>query len=161
MKRVDFLRKILTDLAFNEPWFYLMLLCVVVMMIIVQFGNPLLPFPSLSKYGWAWHHIPEIFMFFFFGIWYGEWKIFHSRRNHDVTTIILVIAIFFAWTLVKGLLIASVLIGIIFAPPFFVGYLCARIRYGFVITLPFVDLTKQIIIRETIFKACMQIRNVI
>jgi len=126
MGKVSLLRRILNCFAFNKPWFYLMLLCWLIMFIFVQFGNPLLPFPSLREYGWAWHHISEIFMFFFFGMWWSEWKIFPIRRIQDVTTITLLTAIFFAYSIVYNILFAVVGVSIIFIIPFIVGYFIKR-----------------------------------
>jgi len=95
------------------------------MLIIVQFGNPLLPFPSLSRWGWAWHHIPEILMFLFFGMWWGEWKTFPTRRLQDVITTLIAATIMFLFSFGVNLLFAFV-VGVIAVIPWLVGYLFVR-----------------------------------
>jgi hypothetical protein len=98
-----------TLLALKSKWLFLMVLSFVIMMIIVYFfNNPLLPFPSLARFGYSWHHIPEFFMFLFFGAWLGEWSLMDGVgkfRNYGFYLIILIIAYFLGYLLFPSIFV--------------------------------------------------------
>lgn len=127
MNKKEFLQKILDYFALNKPWLYLTVFCWIIMQIIFLLGNPLLPSSLLSKYGYAWHHIPEILMFFFSGVWWSEWKIFSSRKIQDVLSIIILTGVFLGYSLTISLLFAFVTVSFIFITPFLMGYLIKRL----------------------------------
>jgi hypothetical protein len=58
--------------ALKKLWLYLFLGSFVSMMVLVFLGNPKLPILPIA--GLSWHHIPEILMFFFLGVWLGDFK---------------------------------------------------------------------------------------
>jgi len=66
-KDVELQKNMVNVLALNKPWLYLCICSYVAMWLLVWMGNPLLPISSLANYGWAWHHIPEFWLFFFWG----------------------------------------------------------------------------------------------
>jgi len=120
----NLLRKFLAFLAFNKPWPYLSVFCYVAMKIIVLAGNPLLPIPSLAQYGWAWHHIPEIFMFLFFGMWFGDFKILSRKKISWIDSIFLTLLMLmtFAETVSFHLIVVIPIVTL----PSFIGYFIKR-----------------------------------
>lgn len=115
---------VLNYFALNKPWLYLSMFFFALMWIIVLLGNPLLPISLLAKYGWSWHHIPEFFGFFFFGMWFGDIRVFQlisSRKFNwiDIVYLLLLVAMSF----MTESLIAVIPIAVI---PSFLGYLTKR-----------------------------------
>lgn len=124
MKTRDFMRECLIICALNKPWLYLSLLCGTAMFIFVfQLGNPLLPIPSLSEDGWAWHHIPEILAIFFFGMWIGDFKLLSIKKidwKDDI--FLLIVTVIFALTNMSS----PLMVVLVLYPPFYIGYLIKR-----------------------------------
>ena len=88
--------------ALDKPWLYLIAVCYLTTMTLVLVGNPLLPLELLANDGWAWHHIPEILAFLFFGIYLANLG-YLSRENLnylDSSTLILVTVVCLAYAAV-------------------------------------------------------------
>jgi len=117
------LKEVFGWLGFKKPWFYLFICCYFIMMLIVLFGNPLLPIPALAYYGWSWHHIPEILASVFSGMWVGSWRF--PFRKLNIIPLMLIVVISIEEFIRKFSMIswAVFIIGII---PLFAGYLIVR-----------------------------------
>jgi hypothetical protein len=99
-------------------------------MSLVWIGNPVLPLEPLASAGWAWHHIPEVFGFLFFGIYLANLG-YLPRENLsylDSATLILVtiVCLTYAAVISYNLMFRIVLV-IVFVPSF-AGYFLARFR---------------------------------
>ena len=116
--------------AFDKPWLYLLVVCYFLTMGLVWAGNPLLPFESLARDGWAWHHIPEIFAFLFFGFYLANLG-YLSKENLnylDSGTLVLVaiVCLSYAAAISYNEMFRIVLV-IVFIPSF-MGYFLMRFR---------------------------------
>lgn len=114
--------------ALDKPWLYLFVLCYIFTMTLVLVGNPLLPHEFLASAGWAWHHIPEIFAFLFFGIYLASLGYLPKEGLNylDSVTLILVTCI----TLTYAAAISynemfRIVLAIVFIPSF-AGYFLTR-----------------------------------
>jgi len=113
-------------LALNKPSPYLCLVCFAIMWIFVRLGNPLLPIPSLARYWWAWHHIPEFFGFFFFGMWFGDLALRQSKKGGwiDIPYVMLIAIM----SLVEAVYFTLLVVIPIVTIPSFTGYFLRRQR---------------------------------
>jgi hypothetical protein len=116
--------------ALDKPWPYLVVSCYSLTMALVWAGNPLLPIEYLASNRWAWHHIPEIFGFLFFGVYLASLGYLHAERLNylDSATLILLATV----TLTYAAVISynemfRIVLAIVFVPSFS-GYFLARLR---------------------------------
>jgi len=107
-----------------NKWLYLSAFCGAVTGIIVLLGNPLLPIYSLAQHGWAWHHIPEVLSFLFFGMGLGAVKgaILKEINWKETIYLIILTTISLALLVVYALNIVIPIVTI----PSFMGYLTER-----------------------------------
>ena len=118
-------------LALNKPWLYLVSLCYFFTMIFVWIGNPLLPIQALARYGWAWHHIPEILAFFLFGMWLGslEYLSSESLTYLDSFTLFLIAIVGITYAEINSYnKMLPIVLTIVFIPSF-LGYFAIRLHY--------------------------------
>ena len=130
MSRIWFL---INFLALKKPWLYLVSLCYFFTMMFVWIGNPVLPIQVLASYGWAWHHIPEILSFFFFGMWLGSlgYLSLESLTYLDSCTLFLVAIVGIAYAeIISYIKIFPLVLAIVFIPSF-LGYFAIRLRPQF------------------------------
>jgi hypothetical protein len=126
-----------TKLSFNR--FYgiliagvLSVICFLAMYVLVWLGNPLLPIEQLAMYGFAWHHIPEFFCFFFFGWFLGEivqalHKLQPGKKIGIVDIVyLLLLALLSFLELISGF--SPLVVIPIVAIPSFLGYLIKRLH---------------------------------
>ena len=123
-------RSIVHFFGLDKPWPYLVILCYFMTMALVWVGNPLLPLEYLASNRWAWHHIPEIFGFLFFGVYLASLGYLHAESINylDSATLILLTTV----TLTYAAVISynemfRIVLAIVFIPSFS-GYFFARIR---------------------------------
>ncbi len=114
--------------ALNEPWPYLVVFCFSLTWGLVWVGNPVLPFEPLASAGWAWHHIPEILGFLFFGIYLANLgylpKENLSYLDSGTLVLVTVVCLGYAAVISYNLMFRVVLV-IVFIPSF-VGYFLTR-----------------------------------
>ena len=114
--------------AFDKPWLYLLVVCYFLTMGLVWTGNPLLPLEYLARDGWAWHHIPEIFAFLFFGFYLANLGFLskESLNYLDSGTLVLVtiVCLSYAAAISYNEMFRIVLV-IVFIPSF-LGYFLMR-----------------------------------
>ena len=77
MRTIAVIKAIPYYFALKKLWPYLFLGSFLSMMTLVFSGNPKLSI--LPIVGLSWHHIPEILMFFFLGVWFGDFKFLSTR----------------------------------------------------------------------------------
>jgi hypothetical protein len=99
-------------------------------MALVWAGNPLLPVEYLAINRWAWHHIPEIFGFLFFGVYLASLGYLEAESLSylDSATLVLLTIV----TLTYAAVISynemfRIVLAIVFIPSFS-GYFLARFR---------------------------------
>lgn len=123
-------RGIIRFFALDKPWPYLVILCYFLTMILVWFGNPLLPVEYLANNRWAWHHIPEIFGFLFFGVYLASLGYLHgeSLTYLDSATLILLTVVTLSYAaIISYNEMFRIVLAIVFLPSF-LGYFMARFR---------------------------------
>ena len=116
--------------ALDKPWPYLVISCYLLTMALVWVGNPLLPFEYLAVNRWAWHHIPEIFGFLFFGIYLASLGYQHAESLNylDSATLILLATVTLAYAaIISYNEMFRIVLAIVFVPSFS-GYFLARFR---------------------------------
>jgi hypothetical protein len=123
-------KRVIRFFALDKPWPYLVILSYLVTMALVWVGNPVLPLEPLASVGWAWHHIPEIFGFLFFGIYLANLGYLSTENLNylDSTTLILVAVVCLSYAAVISYNeMFRVVLVIVFIPSFS-GYFAARFR---------------------------------
>lgn len=123
-------RWLINFLALDKPWLYLVILCYSLTMVFVVMGNPELPIQLFQEHGVAWHHIPEIFAFFFLGIWLGSLGYLSSESltYHDSMALFLVAVVGLTYAQVFSYIkMFPVVLIIVFIPSFF-GYFARRLH---------------------------------
>lgn len=120
------LNHVTDTMALNKPWLYLSICSYVVMWLSVLIGNPKLPIQFLANYGWAWHHIPEILSFLFFGTWLASMKFLSSNKlNYFDTIPFAVLTLISIYELASSHIVFWAIL-IIVSIPSFCGYLVIR-----------------------------------
>jgi len=116
--------------AFDKPWFYLFALFAFATIMLVWIGNPLLPVPALQAYGLAWHHIPEIISFQWFGMWLGSLGYLseESLTYRDFLTLTLTAAIILAYARIISYLTMFPIVLTIALIPSFTSYFSIRLH---------------------------------
>ena len=118
-------------MALNKPWLYLMGLSYFLAMIFVWIGNPVLPIQALARYGWAWHHIPEILAFVFLGMYLGSLGHLSLEKISylDSIAFILIIVTSIVYALSNTVYITAFwVVALIVLLPSFFGYLVIRMH---------------------------------
>jgi hypothetical protein len=121
---------VISFLALNKPWLYVVALCSFFTMIFVYVGNPVLPIQALARYGWAWHHIPEIISFLFFGMWLGSlgYLSLESLTYLDSFTLFLLAIVGIAYAeIISYIEMFPIVLTIVFIPSF-LGYFAMRLH---------------------------------
>ena len=77
LRIIALIKAIPYNFALKKAWPYLFLGSLLSMMVLVFSGNPQLPILQIQ--GLSWHHIPEISMFFFLGVWFGDFKFLSTQ----------------------------------------------------------------------------------
>ncbi len=124
-------RRVVRFFALDRPWPYLVVFCYFLTMALVWAGNPVLPLDQLANAGWAWHHIPEIFGFLFFGIYLANLGYLPKENLNylDGCTILLVTVVCLTYAaLISYNLMFPIVLVIVFIPSF-AGYFLARFHY--------------------------------
>jgi hypothetical protein len=117
-------------LALNKPWLYLVALCYFFTLIFVWIGNPVLPIQALARYGWAWHHIPEISSFLFLGMYLGSlgYLSLESLTYLDSFALFLIAIVGIAYAeIISYITIFPIVLTIVFIPSF-LGYFAIRLH---------------------------------
>ena len=123
-------QRVICFFALDKPWPYLVIACYVLTMALVWAGNPVLPLEALSRDGWSWHHVPEVFGFLFFGIYLASLGYLSAENLNylDSATLILVAAVGLTYAAVTSYLqMFRIVLAIVFVPSFS-GYFAARFR---------------------------------
>jgi hypothetical protein len=117
-------------LALNQPWLYLVALCYFFTLIFVWIGNPVLPIQALARYGWAWHHIPEILSFLFLGMYLGSlgYLSLESLTYLDSFALFLIAIVGIAYAeIISYITMFPIVLTIVFIPSF-LGYFAIRLH---------------------------------
>ena len=123
-------RFIIDFLALNKPWLYLVAYCCFFSLLFVWVGNPVLPIQAFARYGWAWHHIPEILAFFFLGVYLGSLGYLSSETltYHDSLTLFLIAVVGIVYAeIVSYITMFPIVLTIVFIPSF-LGYFTLRLH---------------------------------
>ncbi len=123
-------KNIIRFFALDKPWPYLVVLSYFLTMVLVWSGNPLLPIEYLATNRWAWHHIPEVFGFLFFGVYLASLGYLHgeSLTYLDGATLILLTIVTLSYAAVISYNeMFRIVLAIVFLPSFS-GYFLARFR---------------------------------
>ncbi len=116
--------------ALNKPWPYLVILCYFLTMVLVWAGNPMLPMELFGSSRWAWHHIPEIFGFLFFGVYLASLGYLSSESLNylDSATLILLSIVTLSYAaIISYNEMFRIVLAIVFVPSF-LGYFITRFR---------------------------------
>jgi hypothetical protein len=122
-------RFIIAFLVLNKPWLYLIALCCFFSFLFVWVGNPILPIQAFARYGWAWHHIPEILAFFFLGMYLGSLGYLSSEAltYHDSLALFLIAVVGIVYAeIVSYITMFPIVLTIVFIPSF-LGYFTLRL----------------------------------
>jgi hypothetical protein len=117
-------------LALNKPWLYLVAYCYFFTLLFVWIGNPVLPIQAFARYGWAWHHIPEILAFFFLGIYLGSLGYLSSESltYHDSLALFLIAVVGIVYAeIISYITMFPIVLTIVFIPSF-LGYFVIRMH---------------------------------
>ena len=117
-------------LALDKPWLYLVIYCYFFTFLFVLIGNPVLPIESFARYGWAWHHIPEILSFFFLGLYLGSlgYLSVESLTYLDSFTLFLIAAVGIVYAEIISYITMFPIVLIIVFIPSFIGYFAIRLH---------------------------------
>lgn len=116
-------------LALKEPWLYLSLICYFIAnIIVIWLGNPLLPLAILAKYGWAWHHIPEILGLLFLGMYLGSfgWLSPKKLNYFDLIPLSLLTVVTIGYSIIISYISIFEIVAVIVLIPSFGGYFGIR-----------------------------------
>jgi hypothetical protein len=92
-------------------------------------GNPVLPIEYFARYGWAWHHIPEILSFFFIGLYLGSLGYLSSESLTylDSLTLLLIVVVGVIYAdIISYIAMFPIVLVIVFIPSF-IGYFFIRL----------------------------------
>jgi hypothetical protein len=115
-------------LALNKPWLYLIAYCYFFTLLFVWVGNPVLPIQDFARYGWAWHHIPEMLAFFFLGMYLGSLGYLSSESftYHDSFALFLITVVGVVYSeIISYITMFPIVLTIVFIPSF-LGYFVIR-----------------------------------